>query len=101
MTVVVTTKTPWPAFPAYMYGSGRFGIMAQAQLDDPATCDTKLIGTGPFKLKEWQINDHLTAEKNPDYWMKDGDGKQLPVPRRDHLQADPGRPRPLDRAPVG
>ena len=78
MTVVVTTKTPWPALPAYMYGSGRLGIMAQAQLDDAATCDTKLIGTGPFKLKEWQINDHLTGEKNKDYWMKDSAGEALP-----------------------
>ena len=78
MTVVVTTTTPWPALPAYMYGSGRMGMMAQAQLDDPATCDTKLIGTGPFKLKEWKINDHFTAEKNRDYWMKDGDGARLP-----------------------
>ena len=63
MTVVVTTTTPWPALPAYMYGSGRMGMMAQAQLDDPATCDTNLIGTGPLKFKEWEINDHFTAER--------------------------------------
>jgi peptide/nickel transport system substrate-binding protein len=78
MTVKVTTKTPWPSFPAYLFGSGRIGIMAQAQLDDPAHCDTNLIGTGPFKLKEWKVNDHLTAVKNPDYWQKDSDGQQLP-----------------------
>ncbi len=78
MTVKVTTKTPWPSFPAYLFGSGRIGIMAQAQLDDPTTCDTNLIGTGPFKLKEWKVNDHLTAVRNPDYWQKDSDGQQLP-----------------------
>jgi peptide/nickel transport system substrate-binding protein len=78
MTVKVTTKTPWPSFPSYLFGSGRIGIMAQAQLDDPETCDTKLIGTGPFKLKEWKQNERLVAVKNPDYWQKDSDGNQLP-----------------------
>jgi peptide/nickel transport system substrate-binding protein len=78
MTVKVTTKTPWPSFDSYLFLSGRAGIMAQAQLDDKTTCDTNLIGTGPFKLKEWKVNDHLTATKNPDYWQKDANGVQLP-----------------------
>lgn len=78
MTVKVTTATPWPSFPAYLFGSGRIGIMAQAQLDDPSTCDTKLIGTGPFKLKEWKQNDRFVAVRNPDYWQKDAAGNQLP-----------------------
>ena len=78
MTVKVTTATPWPSFPAYLFSSARLGIMAQAQLDDPATCDTNLIGTGPFKLEEWKQNDHLTAVRNPDYWQTDADGVQLP-----------------------
>ncbi len=78
MTVVVTTNTPWPSFDAYLFSSGRFGIMAQAQLDDPDTCDTKLIGTGPFMDPEWKVNESFTAVKNPDYWQKDGDGNQLP-----------------------
>ncbi len=78
MTLEITTKVPWPALPAYLYGGGRAGIMAQAQLDDPDTCDRKLIGTGPYKLKEWEVNDHLTAVKNQDYWRKDADGVQLP-----------------------
>ncbi len=78
LTLTITTKIPWPALPATLYGSGRIGIMAQAQLDDPDHCDTNLIGTGPFKLDEWAINDHLTASKNEDYWQTDADGNQLP-----------------------
>ena len=78
MTVKVTTSTAWPAFPAYLFNDGRSGIIAQAQLDDPSTCDRNLIGTGPFKLQEWKQGDHLTAVKNPDYWQKDADGTQLP-----------------------
>jgi peptide/nickel transport system substrate-binding protein len=78
MTVKVTVAKPWPSFPGFLFNSGRAGIMAQAQLDDPKTCDTNLIGTGPFKLKEWKVNDKLVATKNPDYWQKDPNGVQLP-----------------------
>jgi peptide/nickel transport system substrate-binding protein len=77
MTVEVDT-VPWSAFPAYLYSSGRLGIMAQAQLDDKSTCASKLIGTGPFKIQDWKRNDHFTAVRNPDYWRKDKDGVQLP-----------------------
>ena len=78
MTVTVTTKTPWPSFDAYLFSSGRLGMMAQAQLDDAETCDTKLIGTGPFKQVSWTQNESFQAEKNPDYWQTDENGQQLP-----------------------
>ena len=78
MTVQITTKTPWPALPAALFGSGRVGIVAQAQLDDPDTCDSKLIGTGPFVFEEWNVDENLTATKNPDYWGTDAEGEQLP-----------------------
>ncbi len=77
-TVLITTKTPWPSLPGTLFSSGRIGIMGQAQLDDPATCDRNLIGTGPFKLQEWKVNDSFTAVKNPNYWQKDAAGVQLP-----------------------
>ena len=70
LTVSVTTKTPWPAFPAVLFGGGRNGMAARAQLDDPSTCATNLIGTGPFERQEWRVNDHMTVTRNPDYWRK-------------------------------
>ena len=76
-TVKVTVAQPWAAFPSYLWSSSRLGIMAQAQLDGD-DCAKNPIGTGPFKFREWVVNDHLTVDKNPNYWQKDADGVQLP-----------------------
>ncbi len=78
LTVTVTTKTPWPAFPSFLWSDGRLGIVGQAQLDDAEECDENLVGTGPFVKTEWKVNDHFSAEKNPDYWQEGEDGKPLP-----------------------
>ena len=78
LTVSITTATPWASLPGALFGSGRVGMVAQSQLDDPATCDTKLVGTGPFSLVSWTQNESLVLKKNPKYWQKDADGTQLP-----------------------
>ncbi len=70
LTLKVTTKEPWVSFPAYLFSNARFGISAQAQLDDEEHCDTNMIGTGPFMLDDWRPNDHLTVVKNPGYWRE-------------------------------
>jgi peptide/nickel transport system substrate-binding protein len=77
-TVTVTTKVPWIAFPWFLYLDGRFLIVAPAQLANPDTCPSNLIGTGPFKLDHWTVNQELVANRNPDYWQKDAKGTQLP-----------------------
>ena len=77
LTVTVTTKTPWPAFPAYLWNSGRSGIMGQSQLDSK-NCATELNGTGPFKYVSYTQGDSFEAVKNPNYWQKDAKGVQLP-----------------------
>ncbi|MCU1455285.1 MAG: hypothetical protein JWN46_3431 [Acidimicrobiales bacterium] len=96
LTVRVTTKKPWVDFPAFLYSSSRLGIMGQAQLDDKATCDRKLIGTGPFKFVSWQQNVALKGTANKDYWQKAPDGKPYP-----YVDAIEIRPMPEGSVRVG
>lgn len=78
LSIKVTTIAPWSSLPQALWSTGRSGIMAQAQLDDPDTCASKLIGTGPFELVEWSQNEKLVVRRNPNYWQKDANGNALP-----------------------
>jgi len=79
LTVRVTTKKPWVAFPAVLYASGRLGIMAQKQLDASAhDCATKPIGTGPFSFVSWTRDESLKTRRYPKYWQEAPDGKPFP-----------------------
>ena len=79
MTVSVKVKRPWVAFPWFLWSSSRLGMMARSQLDgDSTACANNMVGTGPFKLDSWTVNQELVASKNPDYWMTDTEGNPLP-----------------------
>ena len=43
---------------------------------DPAT---EWVGTGPFSIESYSAEDRAILKKNPNYWMKDAQGKQLPL----------------------
>jgi len=77
MTVQVNMTVPWTAFDWTIWGSNRVGILAQAQLDSE-DCGTEMIGTGPFQLESWTVNEELVASRFADYWQTDEDGNQLP-----------------------
>jgi peptide/nickel transport system substrate-binding protein len=38
----------------------------------------EFIGTGPFMVDSYKPEDRLTFKRNPNYWMKDAEGNQLP-----------------------
>ncbi|MGZ4800990.1 MAG: ABC transporter substrate-binding protein [Acidimicrobiia bacterium] len=68
-TVVVSMKSPWVSFPAWLWNIGRAGIAAPAQLNAGAACATTLIGSGPFKVTHFDPSTgDVATEKNPDYW---------------------------------
>ncbi|CAB4660118.1 unannotated protein [freshwater metagenome] len=71
LTVVVSIKQPWAAFPAYLFSAGRTGIVAPAQLNDTKNCETNLIGSGPFKLDRFDPSTgDVVVKRNPNYWRK-------------------------------
>ena len=96
MTVVVKTKVPWVAFPAYLWTSGRAGIAAPAQLNDDADLRHEHDRHRPVQGRRTSTRPPVTSSvvKNPDYWRKG-----FPLPRRHQLQ-DPGGRRPAgERSP--
>ncbi len=83
-TVVMKLKVPQSNFLIAQAPLPQFGIQSPTALkagdaDNPDPSKSKyaqgqgtgLVGTGPFKFKEWVPNDHVTIEKNADYWNKD------------------------------
>lgn len=85
-TVVLKLKHPDPTLlPALaMFNTG---IFCQEKYEATPAKDEKEraekfaehpLGTGPFMLAEWQRNTRMLFKRNPHYWAKDKDGKQLP-----------------------
>jgi peptide/nickel transport system substrate-binding protein len=68
LTVEVKLNQPWATFPNVFLGQSGY-MVAPATLADVHGGEHP-IGTGPFKFKEWVVNDHVTVVRNPDYWQK-------------------------------
>lgn len=77
LTVKVTLERPDNDFLGLMYRAGRYVMRAPAQIANKATCSTNPIGTGPFMLKSFTPDEQIVV-RNPNYWRKDGKGRQLP-----------------------
>jgi ABC-type transport system substrate-binding protein len=77
LTVKVTLERPDNDFLGLMYRAGRYVMRAPAQIADRTTCSTNPIGTGPFMLQSF-TQDEQVVVRNPNYWRKDGKGRQLP-----------------------
>jgi len=46
-------------------------IQSKAAYEDPNNSEPWLIGSGPFKFKEWKNGQYVTYEAVEDYWNKD------------------------------
>jgi ABC-type transport system substrate-binding protein len=77
LNVKVTLERADNDFLGLMYRAGRYVMRAPAQIASSSTCSTNPIGTGPFMLKSFTSTEQVVV-KNPNYWRKDGKGRQLP-----------------------
>ena len=73
-TVVIKLTKPYLDLPVDL-GSVFPRIIAKENLQD---INTKPIGSGPFKLKSWQMGGVTKLVKNEDYFLMGEDGKPLP-----------------------
>lgn len=85
--VTITMKQPWASFPYVL--TTQAGYMVAPSMLTPEGADNP-VGTGPFKMTEWEKNEYFRAEKNPDYWQ----------PGKPHLDRIEFRPIPdaIERA---
>lgn len=74
-TLQITLKDPIPYFYNIVKHTSWFPVNRRTvekhgAMDDPANnwIREEYVGNGPFKLKNWQMNQIIEVEKNPDYW---------------------------------
>jgi peptide/nickel transport system substrate-binding protein len=70
-TVRVRLKAPYSAFMALLFDWSGFIVSPTAVQKLGNDFNVKPVGTGPFKIVEYQQGQQTTVERNSDYWMKD------------------------------
>lgn len=76
LTVAFSLQNPQYDFQGTLYGSGRFVMRANKQLDNPASCSKTPIGTGPFVYNaSSKLDGKIIVNANQNYWRKDGSQK--------------------------
>lgn len=80
-TVEIVTKGPDPQLPRRMQpygGTGRVFIVSKAYVEanTPQAISDKPMGSGPYRLVEWNKGQKITLEAFPDYWDEAADVKK-------------------------
>jgi oligopeptide transport system substrate-binding protein len=67
-TLEITTDDTVPYFLAQLTYPVTFAVPTQLIQQQGSKWTETAIGTGPFRVKEWQHNQQLVLEPNPNYW---------------------------------
>ena len=71
---------PWRNFPHTL--TGQWGLIASpfwlAEVGESPELATQPVGSGPFVVDSYEPRSSLEVSRNPDYWMTDAAGNQLP-----------------------
>lgn len=81
-TVKITTSAPYAGLLydlAYYYNY----IVPKALIDANNDFSANPVGTGPYKLKEWNLGNYISLERHDDYFDEAHQG-QDPQPRLQH-----------------
>ncbi len=70
LTVAFTLKQPFPGLLGMLGQREGFMVSPAASQKQGADFGSNPVGTGAFLFKEWVRGNHITVERNPDYWDK-------------------------------
>jgi peptide/nickel transport system substrate-binding protein len=72
--------TPWRNFPHTL--TGQWGLIASpfwlAEVEENPELAAQPVGSGPFVVDSYEPRGSMEVSRNPDYWMTDAEGNQLP-----------------------